>query len=214
MIIGLVGFAGSGKDTVGEVLTSKFAFKKFAFADTLKDSVSTLFGWSRHLLEGDTNESREFREKVDPFWSDKLGEDITPRMILQRMGTEVVRSNIHDDFWIYALEKRIQGVKDVVITDVRFPNEIDFIWKSGGFIVRVMRGNDPVWYDTAMSANMYNNPAIMNVEYSHVHVSEWAWIGTRFDYLINNDGSKVQLEAMSKHMLDIFRGPVTIQKSA
>ena len=54
---------------------------------------------------------------------------------------------------------------------------------------------------------MYSN-------YPNVHVSEWAWIGTQFDYEINNDGSKVQLEAMSKHMLDIFRGPVNMRLSA
>jgi hypothetical protein len=213
MIIGLAGFAGSGKGTVGEVLTDKFSFKQFAFADVLKDTVSTMFGWPRPLLEGDTNESREFREKVDSFWSARLGEEITPRIILQRMGTEIVRSNINDNFWVHALAKRIEGIKDVVITDVRFPNEVQYIRESGGFIVRVMRGNDPVWFKTAYDHNM-NSKYEMYQKYPNVHVSEWAWIGTSFDYVINNDGSKVQLEAISKHMLDIFRGPVMIQKSA
>ena len=214
MIIGLVGFAGSGKGSVGDVLADKYSFKKFAFADTLKDTVSTMFGWRRELLEGDTDESREFREKVDPFWSARFDEDVTPRMILQKMGTEAGRDVFHEDFWVHALEKRIQNEKNVVITDVRFPNEVKFIRDSGGFIVRVVRGPDPVWYDTAYNANRLNNPKLMNVEYSNVHLSEWAWIGTRFDYEINNDGSKVQLEAMSKHMLDIFRGPVNMPLSA
>ena len=214
MIIGLVGFAGSGKGTVGDVLADKYSFKKFAFADTLKDTVSVMFGWERKLLEGDTDESRVFRENVDKFWSGCFGEIVTPRMILQKMGTEATRNVFHEDFWVHALAKRIEKEKDVVITDVRFPNEVKFIRDSGGFIVRVVRGPDPVWYDTAHNANRLNNPKLMNVEFPNIHISEWAWIGTRYDYEMNNDGSKVQLEAMSKHMLDIFRGPVNMQLSA
>ena len=202
MLIGLVGFIGSGKNTVGDVLADKYSFKKFAFADILKDTVSVMFGWRRELLEGDTDESREFREKVDPFWSARFDEDVTPRMILQKMGTEAGRDVFHEDFWVHALEKRIQNEKNVVITDVRFPNEVKFIRDSGGFIVRVVRGPDPVWYQTAYDHNV-NGKYNMYSNYPNVHVSEWAWIGTQFDYEINNDGSKVQLEAMAKHMLDI-----------
>ena len=213
MIIGLVGFAGSGKGTVGDVLADKYSFKKYAFADTLKDTVSTMFGWRRELLEGDTDESREFREKVDPFWSARFDEDVTPRMILQKMGTEATRKVFHEDFWVHALAKRIENEKNVVITDVRFPNEVKFIRDSGGFIVRVVRGKEPVWYQTAYDHNV-NEKYHMYSKYPNVHLSEWAWIGTRFDYEINNDGSKVQLEAMSKHMLDIFRGPVNMPLSA
>jgi hypothetical protein len=213
MLVGLVGFAGAGKGTVGDVLVEKHSFKKFAFADTLKDTVSTMFGWRRDLLEGDTNESREFRENIDPFWSARFGEDVTPRMILQKMGTEAGRNVFHEDFWVHALEKRIQNEKNVVISDVRFPNEINFIRYSGGFIVRVSRGPEPEWYQTAYDQNI-NEKYSMKSKYPNVHVSEWAWIGTRFDYEINNDGTKVQLEAMTKHMLDIFRGPVNMQLSA
>lgn len=213
MIIGLVGFAGSGKGSVGDVLADKYSFKKFAFADTLKDTVSTMFGWRRELLEGDTDESRAFRETPDLFWSARFDEDVTPRMILQKMGTEAIRNVFHEDFWVHALAKRIENEKNVVITDVRFPNEVKFIRDSGGFIVRVVRGQDPEWYQTAYDQNI-NEKYHMHSKYPNVHVSEWAWIGTRYDYEINNDGSKVQLEAMSKHMLDIFRGPVNMPLSA
>ena len=118
MLVGLVGFSGAGKGTVSDVLVEKYSFKKFAFADTLKDTVSTMFGWRRDFLEGDTNESREFRENIDPFWSARFGKDVTPRMILQKMGTEAGRNVFHEDFWVHALEKRIQNEKNVVISEI------------------------------------------------------------------------------------------------
>ena len=127
MIIGLVGYIGSGKGTVGDILVREHGYYKFAFADALKDAVSQIFVWPRGLLEGDSNASRAFRERVDPWWSHKFGYEVTPRLILQKFGTEACRHGIADNIWIAALEKRIQGYDDVVISDCRFPNEIDFI---------------------------------------------------------------------------------------
>ena len=54
MIIGLVGFIGSGKGTVGDILVTQHGYYRFAFADALKDAVATIFTWPRGLLEGDT----------------------------------------------------------------------------------------------------------------------------------------------------------------
>ena len=124
MIIGLVGFIGSGKGTVGDILVNVYAFKQVAFADPLKDAVASIFKWSRYMLEGDTPESREWRETVDPWWTQRLGYEVSPRLILQRMGTEATRTAIADNIWIAALERRLDSGSDYVITDVRFPNEI------------------------------------------------------------------------------------------
>ena len=63
MIIGVVGFIGSGKGTVGDLLKTEFGFHSISFASHLKDVASLLFGWDRNLLEGDTDESRSFRER-------------------------------------------------------------------------------------------------------------------------------------------------------
>ena len=68
MIIGICGLIGSGKGTVADVLVDQ-GFKKVSFADRLKDGVSTIFGWDRAMLEGDTDESRQWREQRDDFWS-------------------------------------------------------------------------------------------------------------------------------------------------
>ena len=63
MIIGLSGNIGSGKDTIANYLVDKYNFRKVSFASKLKDIVSILYDWDRIMLEGNTPESREWREK-------------------------------------------------------------------------------------------------------------------------------------------------------
>lgn len=188
MIIGLVGFIGAGKGTVGELIKLN-GYKQASFAGALKDTASVLFGWDRDLLEGDTDKSRIFREEKNEFWSSRFGYDFSPRLALQLLGTEAGRDVFHKDVWIYALENRIKKIKDVVITDTRFPNEIEFIRKSGGLIVEVKRGDRPEWYTTALLENTDNQTGSMSKHWPNIHVSEWAWIGQKIDYTITNDGT-------------------------
>ena len=187
MIIGLVGFIGAGKGTVGELLRLQ-GYKQASFAGALKDTASVLFGWDRALLEGDTVESRVFREQKDDFWSTRFGYDFSPRLALQLLGTEAGRDVFHKDVWIYALENRIKKLPNVVITDTRFPNEIEFIRSKGGVIVEVKRGERPEWYDHALHTNKLNSD-LMVLYHPNVHVSEWAWIGQQIDYTIENNGT-------------------------
>ena len=71
-----------------------------SFAAPLKDVCASIFGWERKLLEGDTIESREFRETPDIFWTRNTGIDnFTPRLALQLMGTDVLRDHFHSDIW-------------------------------------------------------------------------------------------------------------------
>jgi hypothetical protein len=191
MIVGLVGFIGAGKGTVGDQLRLH-GYKQASFAGALKDTASQMFGWDRSLLEGDTDESRKFREQKDDFWSERFGYDFSPRFALQLLGTEAGRNVFHEDIWIYALENRIRNHKNVVVTDTRFPNEIDFIRSKGGIIVEVKRGDRPEWYETAIkqNSNRYANYlGKMQELYPDIHISEWAWIGKKVDYTIENDGT-------------------------
>jgi hypothetical protein len=71
MIIGICGLIGSGKGSVGDILVEQ-GFTKVSFADKLKDGVATIFGWNRAMLEGDTDESRNWREQPDDFGHKKL----------------------------------------------------------------------------------------------------------------------------------------------
>ena len=190
MIIGLVGFIGSGKDTAADYLVNFHGYRRESFAGSLKDAVASVFGWDRVMLEGRTSQSRTWREQRDAWWSERLGRDITPRWVLQYWGTEVIRDGFHDDMWIASLENKIRTSKDnIVITDCRFPNEIKAIKAQGGKIIWIQRGPLPEWYPVAVQANRGNIVFKENLKTLGVHPSETAWAGTAFDAEIdNNDG--------------------------
>jgi hypothetical protein len=197
MIIGVCGFIGSGKDTVADYLTNFHEFRRESFANTLKDAVSMVFGWDRTMLEGRTKQAREWREQVDPWWAERLNmPKLTPRWVLQYWGTEVCRKAFHDDIWIASLENKLRNSKDdVVISDCRFPNEITSIKNAGGIVVRVVRGDEPEWYEAAVSMNAgeWGNMDWMlsktKIESLGIHASETAWVGTKFDHILDNNST-------------------------
>jgi len=197
MIIGVCGFIGSGKDTIADYLTNFHEFRRESFANTLKDAVANVFGWDRTMLEGRTKQAREWREQVDPWWANRLNmPTLTPRWILQYWGTEVCRAGFHDDIWIASLENKLRNSQDyVVISDCRFPNEIQAIKNAGGRVVRVVRGPEPAWYDTAVSVNRGANSnstwalSQHKLEKLGIHTSETAWVGTEFDAVLDNNAT-------------------------
>lgn len=199
MIIGILGFIGSGKGTLSTELVRNHGFVQDSFAASVKDICATVFGWPRHLLEGDTVESREWREEVDIWWANKLDiVNFSPRYALQFVGTDVFRKVLHEDIWMLTLQNRLlkNSGADVVISDVRFKNEVKFLQDNNGILVRVRRGADPVWYSTAALANEGNQLAetAMRGVYSEVHQSEWGWAGCNADYTIENNGSLADLQ--------------------
>lgn len=209
-IVGLVGFINSGKGSVASTLVENFGFRQDSFAASLKDACSVIFDWPRHMLEGDTTESRQWREIVDPWWSAKLGiENFSPRLALQLVGTDALRNNFNQDLWFLTLQNRIRKNPDqsVVISDVRFPNEIKFIQENGGTLIRISRGPNPAWYETAMMANKGNSIAkdIMEKTYTSAHFSEWAWVGSKVDFEINNDGNLDDLKNKVKDIINLVR---------
>jgi len=198
MLIGVVGFISSGKGTVGEILV-EHGFTKDSFAKPVKDAVSVMFGWPRELLEGDTELSRTWREEPDVFWSEKFGREFSPREALQLMGTEAGRQTFHPNIWVISLLNRAKG-KDVVVTDVRFKNEIDYIQNNEGIVIRVKRGEDPEWYDLLSSeSDEFYREQIMKGR--GVHRSEWDWVGCDFDYVIENNGTIQQLRKKLEEVL-------------
>jgi hypothetical protein len=207
MIVGFVGFIGSGKDTAADYLVNYFGFRRDSFANTLKDAVSAIFGWDRVLLEGRTKEAREWREQKDDWWSQRLGVEITPRYVLQYWGTDLLRRHFHDDIWIASLENKARKTKDnIVISDVRFPNEIKAIHNTGGMVVRIKRGPDPEWYEDALAhnqgpSNMRWALSKMRLDKLKIHSSETAWIGSNFDHIIENNGSIDHLYQQIKNLV-------------
>lgn len=195
MIIGFCGFIGSGKDTAADYLVNFHGFRRDSFAGTLKDACAAVFGWDRVLLEGKTKEAREWREQVDEWWAERLGmPHLTPRWVLQYWGTEVCRMGFHDDIWIASLENKLRQTKDdVVISDVRFPNEIKALRDAGGEVYWIQRGELPSWYNIALHANAGSTADQDKLKQLGVHASETAWVGLPMNGSVGNNGSIEQL---------------------
>lgn len=179
MLIGLGYKARSGKDTVADILVRRAGFQKAAFADALKDACARVFGFSLPQLYGDQ------KEVVDTFWN------ATPREVLQRVGTECFRHGFADDIWIRALWRRIKnramsGRANIVVTDVRFPNEAAAIQSWGGRVIRVDRPG------AAAKGGVQNHASETSME---------LWSG--WDGVIVNDGTLADLEDAVAKFLDL-----------
>lgn len=203
MIIGVCGLIGCGKGTVADILVEEHDFKKISFADKLKDAVAVLFGWPRGMLEGDTQESREWREQVDEFWTNETGRTITPRLVLQEFGTECMRQGFYDGIWVSIVKQQILADphSNWVIPDTRFPNEINMLQEIGGQVWWVKRGETPQWFID------YRQDGIMPLG---IHASEWAWGQTKFDEEIANNKTLEELRnqvsgllASNVHLLSV-----------
>ena len=189
MLIGLVGPIGSGKDPVADRLVTHHGYKRDSFAKSLKDAVSSMFNWDREMLEGNTKISREWRETADEFWSKKMGKEVTPRWVLQYFGTEVMRQGMYDAIWVDSVIGRYKG-ENTVISDTRFQNEIKTIKAHGGKILLVKRGPMPTREE---------------MQKRGIHKSEWDWIGSDFDYIIDNTSSLEGLNANIDYFIHLLQ---------
>jgi hypothetical protein len=183
-IVAIQGFIGSGKDTLADLISEKYGkCIKLSFASVLKDIVGLVFNWDRGLLEGNTLESRKWREEIDEWWSSRLNiPNLTPRWVLQNWGTDVLRIHFHPDIWLASLENKINKIeKDkfdlVIITDCRFENEIETLRNLGATFIRIKRGPEPSWVYDYLEKNFI----------PMVHPSEYLWIKNSFDFVIEND---------------------------
>lgn len=189
MIIGICGLQNSGKDTLANILVEKYGFKKLSYAGILKDIISILFGWPRDMIEGASKESRIWREQVDEWWSNRLQiPNLTPRYILQYFGTDLFRTHFHQDIWIASVERQFQIYSNVVITDCRFPNEINMLktQNTTSKLIKIIRGDLPEWF-TLYESNQIEKP-------ENIHPSEYMWIKQTFDHTIENNGTIKDLE--------------------
>ena len=200
MIIGICGLIGSGKDTIADYLVNSHGFGQDSFAASLKDTLAVVFGWDRTMLEGRTSSSRTWREQVDIWWADRLGiPHLTPRWVMQNLGTEVIREHFHQDIWTASVENKLRKINNnTVISDCRFPNEVAAIQAAGGVVVCVKRGAAPDWADLAIA-----NPDMMPQLYPTVHASEYSWAGSKFDYIIDNNES---LDMLYNRIRDLVQG--------
>lgn len=191
-IIGLVGFAGSGKNTAGNYLISQHGFRQLSFAGPLKDIASLMFGWPRAMVEGDTKESRNWREIPDKWWSNALGWEVTPRLVLQLLGTESGRNVFGENLWSSIVLNKIQNIypnDDIVVIDCRFVNEIQSLTNIGGKVYHIER-EKPIWFDVAYDERKNCNGGQMAAKFPKIHVSEWDWLQFYDEIpIIKNDGT-------------------------
>jgi len=197
MLIGLCGLIGSGKGTVADILVNEYDFTKISFADSLKNGIATIFDWDRSLLEGDTKESREWRETIDPFWTNEVGFNVTPRLVLQLFGTECMRNGFHDNIWVSVVKKKITDNPNTnyVIPDTRFVNEIDMIRSLGGWIWEVNRDPLPKWFVE------YRRTGVPPTD---VHRSEWDWALSYMNVIIRNEADIAWLKKMVDTYINIM----------
>jgi hypothetical protein len=219
-LIGISGKIGSGKDTVGKIIQyltdvrirsslgleeflsprnvitseySRYEIKKFS--GKLKDICALLIGCSV-----DDFESQDFKLKELPeCWNktsfvevngiSKHVEKMTVRKLLQTVGTEAMRDNLHNNVWVNALFADYDENDSWVITDMRFPNEMKAVEDRGGITIRVER--------TIIHKMMESN---IKVEVEE-HSSERALDGAKFDYLISNNDTIIELAEKIRNIL-------------
>jgi hypothetical protein len=138
MIIGLSGYAQSGKDTVANILVEKYGYRRIAFADPIRD---LLYEMDPLIPKGYGSSVINYRlqDMVDTYGWDKVKVDFPEvRRLLQDVGLGA-RKLFGDTFWIYQALSDVAPQDKVVVSDVRFVNEAKWIQDFKGQIWRVKR---------------------------------------------------------------------------
>lgn len=177
MIVGLSGYARSGKDTVASLLPHH---TRRAFADPMRDALYTL-----NPIIFDHHE--RVSDLVDRFGWDKAKVMFPElRRLLQVLGTEVGRQMIDEDVWVTMATRDLSPSDDIVFADVRFPNEAKAIKALGGTVWRINRpGNEPI-----------------NAHSSETAMDDWA-----FDAILDNSGTLEDLLAQVETAIMLFAPP-------
>lgn len=137
MIIGISGFARSGKDTVANFLVEKHGFTKLSFADPIREALIRL---NPNVDVLGTPGVPLSSVLPSMGWENLKDASSQVRGLLQRMGTEVGREMFGENFWVDYAMKTIQELDtDVVIPDVRFLNEVYAIRSWNGMVWKVSR---------------------------------------------------------------------------
>ena len=172
MIIGLTGYAQSGKDTVAKILVENYGFTRIAFADKIREFLYE----TNPMFDSIAGEPIFVKAKVDRDGWEDAKQSPHIRRLLQNSGV-AARKVFGEDFWVKQALRGISFEGNYVITDVRFENEADAIKFSGGYIWRIKRsGVDAV-----------NN-----------HVSEHEMDGYPVDQIFTNNGTIDDLGTLLK----------------
>lgn len=192
MIISITGKIGSGKDTIAEIIqqSTQLDWEVKKFAGKLKTIAELLCGVPKQNFE-----SQEFKKtQMTEEWG------MTYREFLQKLGTEALRSNLHENVWINALFSDYKAktvavgtsefditekdeLPNWIITDTRFPNEMDAVKSKNGLVIKVERSLKlRKGYDTPNETDLHPSETSLD------NYTEW-------DYVIENNGTLEELRA-------------------
>lgn len=162
-LIGLTGYAQSGKSTVAEYLSSNHSYDRVSFASRLKGMLGLGLGLTLDELYG---------ARKDLPCEHLLG--VTPRHAMQTLGTEWGRNMIHPDLWCSMTLEDIKHNNPacVVIDDVRFANETELIRKAGGWIIRINRN--------ITSASVHSSETSIDQIIPDIHIYNHTGIGNLY----------------------------------
>ena len=181
-IIGICGFAQSGKDTLAKELVERDGFERRSFADPMRNILYAI----NPTIERDSSglaRTVRLQQIVNTMgWDRAKVEYPEIRRLLQMLGTEGGRKHISEDVWVRACLDNAKTDK-IAITDVRFPNEAKAIHERGGIVVRIIR---------------------FGVAPTNDHESETAY--TDQDIILENNGTPQELYEKYVQAIEKWRG--------
>lgn len=178
-VIGLSGYAQSGKDTVGNIIARLYGHRRTSPSDVLRE-----FLYAQDLFLPDGQRLNDLVDEVG--WEEARRQEPWIRVLQQHTGTEAGRNILGPDVWTRVMFKRYTAGGLIVDSSVRFENEAANVKAAGGVMLRVIR------------------PGVRPV---NSHASDTALDHYAFDDIIVNDGDLLDLEGEVQRVLGEFDGP-------
>lgn len=199
LLIGVTGIAGSGKDTAAQALVERHGFVRDAFADDMKKAALALDPWIVDTTStgSDRSKHRRLSQIVERDGWEQAKKNPEVRTFLQRLGTEAGWQLHGPRLWVDRVGDRLTAnpEQDTVVTDVRFPEEVDWLHENGGVLVRIVRPE-------------HSGAA----EGTRNHSSETALAGIEPEFVLINDASIDQLQQNMGRVVQMLRGLLSLSE--
>lgn len=136
LLIGLHGKPRVGKDTVANHLIQKYKLKRYGPSVRVKLTAAAMFDFPAEYLDDDS-----MKDQMDPFWG------MTYRQMAQKVGKESSRDVFGNDIWMRHVQKQLQNLgnmhRGIVLADIRYASEIEWVKAHGGDVFFIMRKDAP-----------------------------------------------------------------------
>lgn len=189
LLIGIHAKPRSGKDTVANYLIKKYFLHKYGSSVPVKYVAAAMFNVPIENFNDDLK-----KDTIDPFWG------ITYRQMAQKVGKECSRDIFGENFWLRHIERvwesiqNISSIGGMILADIRYENEVNWVHEHGGKVIFIKRDNLPVssGSDHAAEAGLSEHLA---------------------DVFINNNGTITDLYHETNYAIDFIKEMVQWKKS-